>query len=303
MKKIIALGIIGMFLLTSFAVIPALGLKTTSATVNNYNKYDAPLNPSGGYTPRHGIHIYRNEDFNKYHGVTGGSGTEEDPYIIEGWKTPEIRIYDTTAYFIIRNCYVNGMFDSIKFMNVVNGVIEHCITFTALFEGIELISSDNNIIRNCEIIGRIQDPPHTGIWLLASDNNIIHNCDISRTDRGIEISDGRNNVVHHNNFFKNIEVAKAFDYDGGNQWDDGKEGNYWSDYEGVDEDGNGIGDTPYIITDGDGNPTGQDNFPLMKPVDRTKSKSINPVVNLLQRYPLLEKLFLHPIFIRLLNLL
>ena len=57
------------------------------------------------------------------------------------------------------------------------------------------------------------------------------------------------------------------------------------------------------VFDGDGNPTGQDNFPLMKPVDRTKSKSINPVVNLLQRYPLLEKLFLHPIFIRLLNLL
>jgi len=44
-------------------------------------------------------------------------------------------------------------------------------------------------------------------------------------------------------------------------WDDGKEGNYWSNYRGVDNDGDGIGDTPYKIYE---NIT--DNYPLMKPV-------------------------------------
>jgi hypothetical protein len=43
-------------------------------------------------------------------------------------------------------------------------------------------------------------------------------------------------------------------------WDDGVEGNYWSNYTGVDTDLNGIGDTPYIM-----NPTDRDNYPLMGP--------------------------------------
>jgi len=43
-----------------------------------------------------------------------------------------------------------------------------------------------------------------------------------------------------------------------NIWDNGTTGNYWSDYNGTDNDGDGIGDTPYII--GEDN---QDNHPLM----------------------------------------
>lgn len=48
-----------------------------------------------------------------------------------------------------------------------------------------------------------------------------------------------------------------------NSWDNGEEGNYWSDYTGEDLDGNEIGDTPYLIPD-KGKAT--DNYPLMKPV-------------------------------------
>ena len=46
-----------------------------------------------------------------------------------------------------------------------------------------------------------------------------------------------------------------------NIWDNGAEGNYWSDYTGSDKNGDGIGDSSYDLY---GN--NQDHFPLMKPV-------------------------------------
>jgi parallel beta-helix repeat protein len=64
-------------------------------------------------------------------------------------------------------------------------------------------------------------------------------------------------VVYSNNFIMNS--VQAYD-DGGNAWDGGlvTGGNYWSDYSGLDEDDDGIGDTPYQIDGGS-----QDNYPLM----------------------------------------
>ncbi len=56
------------------------------------------------------------------------------------------------------------------------------------------------------------------------------------------------NVFFHNNLIDNaIQAGVPLGY--ANTWDDGypSGGNYWSDYEGVDADGDGIGDTPYVI--------------------------------------------------------
>jgi hypothetical protein len=69
---------------------------------------------------------------------------------------------------------------------------------------------------------------------------------------------GSSNIFFENNFWKQQNFS-AYE---GNFWDNGSIGNYWSWYKGVDANGDGIGDTPYVI-----NAEAQDRYPLMNPWD------------------------------------
>ena len=72
----------------------------------------------------------------------------------------------------------------------------------------------------------------------------------------VDVGNGFSNTFFENNF----TVNKAILSGKANFWDNGSVGNYWSDYNGTDADGDGIGDTPYVINAGN-----QDNYPLVKP--------------------------------------
>lgn len=130
----------------------------------------------------------------------------------------------------------------------------------------------NNIIKN----NIFEFAPHFGISIydISNDNEISYNTMRLNSMGAIEISESmwgptsHNNKIHHNNFISNGYQFQTYD-DGNNYWDDGSEGNHWSDYEGVDTDNNGIGDSPY---DKIGNyktekKSGfQDNYPLIVPL-------------------------------------
>lgn len=84
--------------------------------------------------------------------------------------------------------------------------------------------------------------------------NIIENNQI-----GFAVAGSANNTIFHNNVVHNQAHLFA-PYSRASNWDNGFEGNYWSDYSGSDNNSNGIGDIPYVVNGSTGN---VDRFPLM----------------------------------------
>ncbi len=98
-----------------------------------------------------------------------------------------------------------------------------------------------------------------GITLASeSSNNSISGNDIENNGDGIWLSNSSNNKFYHNNFVDNTQHVYIKKSGYANFWDNDVEGNYWSNYTGVDSDHDGIGDSPHVL---DGNKT--DNHPLM----------------------------------------
>jgi parallel beta-helix repeat protein len=119
--------------------------------------------------------------------------------------------------------------------------------------GLNANSSAYGLIKQNNAYGNYYD----GIGLFDSGNcTIIENNVNDNPLYGIIIGSSGNTVIYHNNFVSNS--LQASDYDFSNRWDDGVEGNYWSNYTGVDSNHDGIGDTAHVIIGGS-----QDNRPLM----------------------------------------
>jgi nitrous oxidase accessory protein NosD len=106
-------------------------------------------------------------------------------------------------------------------------------------------------------------------------NNILYANYVANNQYGVDnryiYQLGNNTLFYHNNFVDNIEqvnIDTTFPYVGSEQWtayhsgvfDNDSEGNYWSNYNGTDNNDDGIGDTPFVIDE-----NRQDNYPLMEP--------------------------------------
>jgi len=145
----------------------------------------------------------------------------------------------------------------------------------------------------CTIKGNtISETKCTGIYIYKSNYNyILDNNIISNKHDGILIAYSDNNTIYHNNFINNVDNAVDR---GSNIWDDGKFGNYWSNYMYKYPDAKklflkGIWDTPFKIAGGDN----KDNCPLIWkwPNSRTRTIPRTRTVSylwFLERFPLLE---------------
>jgi hypothetical protein len=137
------------------------------------------------------------------------------------------------------------------------------------------VGGSNNIVIGNYIIGT----NGSAINLGTSSDNIIFGNQIENNQVGIRtmsiypILNAENNTVYNNNFVNNIQIhyneMVMVAPDSVTIWDYNTLGNYWSNYNGSDVNGDGKGDSPYII---DAN--NQDNYPLMNPVDITSISSL-----------------------------
>jgi nitrous oxidase accessory protein NosD len=164
---------------------------------------------------------------------------------------------------VIKNIDIRNYVWSISLTASSNVIIYHNNMLTAW--NIIIDSSVGNQIVGNNIVGQETGYGYCIHIENGAANNLIMGNNFSDAGSAVTIysSSGKNNTFYHNNFFNNSNNVVGWIDDGeGNSWDNGEEGNFWSDYEGIDADGDGIGDTSYIIDD-----RRPDRYPLMAPFE------------------------------------
>ena len=157
-------------------------------------------------------------------------------------------------------------------------------TSTREYSGIDLAWSDNNSLDGNRVSGFSFG---FRLWF-SSGNVIVENTIADSLTASISFGGSSNNRIYLNNFIDNPAEYIPYVYDfytdpnyrnafpnmtpSTNFWDNSTIGNYWSNYDGTDANGDGIGDTPYIIDENN-----RDNYPLMNIIPEFPSFLILPL--------------------------
>jgi parallel beta-helix repeat protein len=174
-----------------------------------------------------------------------------------GAGTEGICLHDCWFAQICGNVLENSS-QGIVLSNSYDNVVSNNVISARNGCGLHLTLSSNNTLDSNAVFGGI-GADGNGVELEHSDQNVVvNNTVFDNGGIGLQLESSNNNLIYHNNMANNS--LNAYDHNSSNIWDAGypSGGNYWSDYVGTDENGDGIGDSPHMI---DGNNT--DDYPLM----------------------------------------
>jgi len=160
----------------------------------------------------------------------------------------------------VTNVTVSNSLNGIRIVRSSFCRIENSIAIHNNHGIFDTLGHNNTIVRN-----ELMYNEDFGIAIANSNSTTITDNTLEENKYGIVIDGnppfggGRFNNIYHNNFINNSwQVYPFIDMPSNNTWDNGCEGNYWSNYNGTDLDGDGIGDT-YLPWGG------VDYYPLMNP--------------------------------------
>ncbi len=211
-------------------------------TIINCSGNDA-FTLSSGYVDISNLQIINTKDFAIVI-LPGSTGCTVSNCIINTiYKSGAVSI--RSSYNSISDCTINGIDTSrqgVKIQGSYN-IVENC-DIQDFANGILVISGTNNQILNCNLLNN-----EVAIDLrLSSNNNLVNGCNIYSNLQSMRLWQNSNkNIVYLNNFWKNDITVNS---EGNNSFDNGAQGNYWDRYQGQDSNGDGIGDTPHIISEG-----------------------------------------------------
>lgn len=202
---------------------------------------------------RRGVTVKNFRIQNFYHGIYigGSSSNKVVGNDIENNMPYGIYIYSSSNNEIVGNDIENnnqGIYLDNSSGNKIfdNNIKNH-------WNGISLFGSSNNKVAG----NKIYRNKSNGLSLDGSTDNEVARNDIENNGLGISVLYSSNNKIYINNFTNNAKQVLV--YQSVNVWDDGSKGNCWSDYDGLDLDNDGIGDSPYVIDD-----ENRDNYPLVR---------------------------------------
>jgi len=163
-------------------------------------------------SPHDPIEIIGDTGFTNDSGVVRGSGTVDDPYIIEGWEITgvggsgaAVHIKDTNASFIIRNLKATSTSSGIGVLleDLANGTLDG-LSVSDYQQSICILNSDNCAIVGCEVHNSVSE----GVWLSNTVNVTVQRCTLAYNSYGIRTLDWR--ADHTKSFIENNFTGNGY---------------------------------------------------------------------------------------------
>jgi nitrous oxidase accessory protein NosD len=107
----LSVGVAFAILTTAIAMTIAVPTFPVTASIEPQYRHHAPINISG------------DSELTRANGVVKGSGTQQDPYVIEGWLIGNVEkdgvvIRHTTSHLVLRNMYLRGGYDGMSYLGI-----------------------------------------------------------------------------------------------------------------------------------------------------------------------------------------